>query len=257
MYSLVMNKTYSVNWTVGAGKTLTGATKIFMSEGDTVTFNMSYTPTDASVKIGLLTPKNTFLNYTRNNGSLSTTLSVIYLGVHQFRVQNTSDEDITITGTYTVSASSPFEYMFKSPYMATYLSSLYGEYRGNGDYHYAIDITTGTPGEIEGYPVYNTLSGEVIKNELFSDNVTTCVAIDHGNGYTSRFLHMYIDDNGLQCGDIVNTGEKIGTVSDEGSPGAYHLHYDINTIGAYAGTYLDEDNTIYPTLVFHGISFTS
>ena len=78
--------------------------------------------------------------------------------------------------------------MFKSPYMATYLSSLYGEYRGNGDYHYAIDITTGTPGEIEGYPVYNTLSGEVIKNELFSDNVTTCVAIDHGNGYTSRFL---------------------------------------------------------------------
>lgn len=35
------------------------------------------------------------------------------------------------------------------------------------------------------------------------------------------------------------------------------MHYDINTIGAYAGTYLDEDNTIDPTLVFHGISFTS
>lgn len=246
---------YSVNWTVAPGSTLTSNIKTFASSGDAIKFDLTYTPSNSSVAIGMVSC-GTFTYYTRTNGSLNVTLSTKYTGLHQFRVKNNSDSAITIKGTYRISATSEFEYMFKEPYMATYLSSTYGEERPEKN-HYAIDITTGTPGVIKNYPVYNALSGTVKKSGYFSDNVTTCVAVLHDNGITSRYLHMDIGNNGLAYNDYINTGVQVGKVSDRGSSSAYHLHYDLNTINATAGTNLNESNTIDPTLVFFDISFSS
>lgn len=224
--------------------------KSFMNVGDTMTFDLSYTPTSSNIKVGVLTPRNTFLNYTASNGTLSKTLSAVDCGVHQMRIQNPSTSSVSVTGTF--SFTTPFEYMFKitgsSPKIPSYISDTYR----SG--HYAIDITTGTAGEIEDYPVYNALSGKVIYNTVFSDGYITCVAVKHDNGWVSRYLHMNLANNGLSTGSTISTGSQVGKVSDKGSEGAYHLHYDINNSGNYYG--LTSSNTINPTILFPNISFT-
>ncbi len=225
-----------------------------MSTGDTMKFNLTYTPTTANVSIGVLTPRNTFRNYTVSNGKLSTTMTMNENGIFQMRIKNNSTSDVKFSGTYSFNATSPFEYMFKSDYMATHISSEYGKVRSDGT-HYAIDITTGVTGEIENYPVYNTLTGKVIKNGYFTDEVTTCVAITHTNGYTSRFLHMDLSNNDLSLNKNAETGEQIGKVSNKGCS-AYHLHLDVNTANTYNGPSLTANNTIDPKLLLPDISFT-
>ncbi|MDE7293247.1 MAG: M23 family metallopeptidase [Oscillospiraceae bacterium] len=250
-YSTTSNN-YSVNWTVKAGTITQCSLKQFMNAGDTMTFNLTYTPASASVKIGVLTPKNTFRNYTVSNGKLSQTMTMTDTGIYQFRIQNTSASDVKFSGTF--SFVTPFEYMFKGANVPKYLSSKYGEYR-NGRYHYAIDITTGVSGEINGYSVYNTLSGNVKYYGVFTSDPSTCAAIYHDNGYTSRFLHMSLLSN--KPSGYIETGTLIGYVSDIGSSGAYHLHYDVNNANTYNGPSLTEDNTVDPTILFPNVSFTS
>lgn len=48
------------------------------------------------------------------------------------RIKNNSTSDVKFSGTYSFNATSPFEYMFKSPKIATYISSEYGEVRSDG-----------------------------------------------------------------------------------------------------------------------------
>ena len=175
-------------------------------------------------------------------------------GIFQMRIKNNSTSDVKFSGTYSFNATSPFEYMFKSPKIATYISSEYGEVRSDGT-HYALDITTGVAGGIKDYPVYNTLTGTVIKNGYFTDGVTTCVAITHTNGYTSRFLHMDLSNNGLSLNGSAATGKQIGKVSNKGCS-AYHLHLDVNTANTYNGPSLTASNTIDPQLLFPDVSFT-
>ncbi len=248
------SKKYSVTWTVKAGASVRSSIKTYMSTGDTMKFDLTYTPTTSNVKIGVITPRDTFRNYSVSNGRLSTTMTMNENGIFQMCIKNNSSSDIKFSGTYSFNATCPFEYMFKSPKMATYISSEYGEVRSDGT-HYALDITTGVAGEIKDYPVYNTLTGTVIKNGYFTDNVTTCVAITHTNGYTSRFLHMNLSNNGLTLNGSVATGKQIGKVSNKGCS-AYHLHIDVNTANTYNGPSLTSSNTINPQLLFPDVSFT-
>lgn len=108
---------------------------MYMYVGDAITFDLTYTPaTNSNVRIGLLTPINTYRYYTRTNGNLtSTTMEINRPGVHKFRVVNNSTFDITITGTYTVSITFPEATTWFSQkssgvgttWNSTYLSSLY------------------------------------------------------------------------------------------------------------------------------------
>lgn len=247
-------KKYNLNWVVPAGGTKTSATKVYMTSGDTFTFNLTYTPANAKMEIGIIQPDKTFLHYTKTDGNLSSTLKVTQNGIYYLRLKNDSTSSVTFSGTYSFNANCPFEYMFKSDYMATNISSKYGEVRSDGT-HYAIDITTGVTGEIKNYPVYNTLTGKVIKNGYFTDKVTTCVAITHTNGYTSRFLHMDLSNNGLTLNKNAATGKQIGKVSNQGCS-AYHLHLDVNTANTYNGPSLTASNTVDPKLLFPDVSFT-
>ncbi len=148
-------------------------------------------------------------------------------------------------------APSSFQYMFKSPEMQTYISNPYG-WRGN-EFHKGIDITTGIPGEIEDYPVYCVLNGIIIKYGYFSDNITTCSAITHTNGQTTRSIHIKLSET-LFVNNFINTGTKIGTVSNKGcGPNNYHLHFDVNTINTSDGTILNSSNTIDPATLFPNI----
>lgn len=249
------SKTYSISsWSVAAGAQRESTVKVYMTSGDTFKFNITYTPTTANVEIGVVQPDKTFMRYTKSDGKLSATLTVSQNGIYYFKVKNNSSSTVNFSGTYSYSANCPFEYMFKSPKMATYISSKYGEVRSDGT-HYALDITTGVAGGIKDYPVYNTLTGKVIKNGYFTDNVTTCVAITHTNGYTSRFLHMDVSNNGLTLNGNAATGKQIGKVSNKGCS-AYHLHIDVNTANTYNGPSLTSSNTVDPQLLFPDVSFT-
>lgn len=253
-YSSTITKKYSINWTVKAGSESVAATKVYMSTGDQMIFDLKYTPTNAEIHTGVKTPRGTFRNYTDTNGTVSHTMTMNENGIFQMKIRNDSTKDVTFSGIYSFTATSPFDYMFKSPKMATYISSKYGEVRSDGT-HYALDITTGVAGEIENYPVYNTLTGTVIKNGYFSDNKTTCVAITHTNGYTSRFLHMDLTNNGVTLNGNAATGKQIGKVSNKGCS-AFHLHIDVNTANTYDGPSLTSSNTVDPQLLFPNISFT-
>ncbi|MCD7772310.1 MAG: M23 family metallopeptidase [Oscillospiraceae bacterium] len=241
-------------WTIPSGSAMVLDEKYFMSEGDTVNFNLSYTLASVSIRVGMYSATSGYEYKVASNGIFTETLTIDKAGVKYLRILNTSSTDVQVIGTYTVNTTSPFVYMFKSPYYASYLSSLYGESRSGGN-HYAIDITTGVPGQIKGYPVYNTCEGTVIFANVFSDEETTCVAVKHSNGFTSRFLHMDISSS-ISSKMELDPGELIGTVSDNGSTNAYHLHYDLNTLNNYYGTF-NTSNTIDPTYVFPDVTFTS
>lgn len=54
------------------------------------------------------------------------------------------------------------------------------------------------------------------------------VIILHGDGYTTKYLHMKDDSTSVQVGDLVRSGEKVG---ESGNTGRYttgaHLHFEI------------------------------
>ncbi|MCD8005762.1 MAG: M23 family metallopeptidase [Oscillospiraceae bacterium] len=254
---------YSVNatagetqivWTIPSGSAMVVEDKVFMSEGDTVIFNLSYTLASASIRVGVYSATSGYQYMTASNGLFVATLTIEEPGVKYIRILNTSSSEVQVIGTYTINATSPFTYMFTDTENDACLSSVYGEYRSGTDkYHYAIDII-GSKTAIKGRSVYNTLAGTVKYCELFSDGIT-CVAVLHENGLTSRYLHMDISSN-IYLGKYVATGEQVGTVSDKGSPNAFHLHYDLNTAGYVYGTYFSTSNTIDPTYVFPNVQFT-
>lgn len=81
-----------------------------------------------------------------------------------------------------------------------------------------------------GAPVYAALSGTVVKNS----NSYGEVAIDHGNGLSTRYLHM--SKRPLVPGTHVNAGQVIGgagSVGVGGKIGAFpnHLHFEVRKNG--------------------------
>jgi GH25 family lysozyme M1 (1,4-beta-N-acetylmuramidase) len=62
------------------------------------------------------------------------------------------------------------------------------------------------------------------------------IEIDHGNGYTTRYLHLYSRQSGLD-GISVNRGQVIGVSGDTGSPGSPHLHFEVRVNGVATDPY--------------------
>jgi murein DD-endopeptidase MepM/ murein hydrolase activator NlpD len=76
-----------------------------------------------------------------------------------------------------------------------------------------------------GDPVYATADGvvkEVTKSRKGLGNV---VAIDHGNGYVTRYAHLA--DIEVRKGRRVKAGTRIGYVGVSGNSFAPHLHYEV------------------------------
>jgi murein DD-endopeptidase MepM/ murein hydrolase activator NlpD len=107
------------------------------------------------------------------------------------------------------------------------ISSVFGlkrYYNGvfSGNYHNGVDIKASL-----GTPVKAITDGKVIIAEdakLFRVNGTT-VAIDHGQGLVSFYLHMSKLD--VKAGDIVKAGQKIGEVGSTGFSTGPHLHWGL------------------------------
>lgn len=122
-----------------------------------------------------------------------------------------------------------------------YISTEYGLRRyTNGETvpsrHSGLDIAAG-----EGTPIVAPNNGRVIFAEHLLNTGNTLV-IEHGGGLKSYFFHMH--DLQVAVGDLVQTGQPVGTVGTTGYSTGPHLHYEVR-IG---------NQTISPALLFSGDS---
>ncbi len=92
-------------------------------------------------------------------------------------------------------------------------------------FHYGVDL-----GGPKGTPIKATRSGKVTL-ATYSSSAGYYVKIDHGDGFTSIYMHMthYI----VKKGDKVEAGEVIGYMGSTGTSTGSHLHFGITYKGNY------------------------
>ena len=86
--------------------------------------------------------------------------------------------------------------------------------------HNGLDIIAPT-----GEPVYAVADGIVIEVVKSRKGLGNVVAIDHGNGYVTRYAHL--SDIETRKGRKVRRGTRIGYVGVSGNSFAPHLHYEV------------------------------
>ena len=102
--------------------------------------------------------------------------------------------------------------------------------------HTGVDIgalkvdENGTP--IKGDPIYATADGVVKRNGRTNSNSTRVEITLPYTTDTAVYEHANFI---VKTGESVKRGQIIGYMSDEGTPGEVHLHYEIRKNGEYAG----------------------
>lgn len=102
--------------------------------------------------------------------------------------------------------------------------------------HTALDLTTGTPGQIAGAPIFASKAGtlvEIRKAGSGDGGWGNAVLIRHddtkdtnGNCYYTRYAHMSTAPT-QKVGDKISQGDQVGTVGSTGKSTGYHLHFQI------------------------------
>jgi len=92
-----------------------------------------------------------------------------------------------------------------------------------GDFHKGVDIKAPQGRDVKAF-----VEGKVIIAEHFKLHGGT-VAIDHGQGLVSMYLHM--SKITAKVGNIVKSGDKIGEVGSTGYSTGPHLHWGVYVNG--------------------------
>lgn len=136
---------------------------------------------------------------------------------------------------------------------STRITSYFGERKISGvvSNHGAIDIGATCNDNV----VIAAKDGKVIKINDTCDNngyyknpcgtgLGNYVIIEHSDGNTSRYGHMYPNSITVQVGDEVKQGQKLGMVGNSGSSTGCHLHYEMrnNNVKLDPLKYVDPDN---------------
>lgn len=91
---------------------------------------------------------------------------------------------------------------------------------GRKQMHAGIDISNN-----RWTPIYATADGIVITDK-YSDSFGNYVAIDHGNGFITKYGHMHQDR--VKLGQFVRRGDHIGYQGSTGHSTGNHLHYEVH-----------------------------
>jgi murein DD-endopeptidase MepM/ murein hydrolase activator NlpD len=86
--------------------------------------------------------------------------------------------------------------------------------------HHGIDLS----GNI-GSDIISTANGRVTKVRISKHGYGNQVVIAHSDGYETRYAHMA--DVVVKVDDIVQAGDKIGTLGTTGMSTGPHLHYEV------------------------------
>ncbi len=126
-----------------------------------------------------------------------------------------------------------------------------GTYTYNG--HNAIDYTVANFARTDiGLPIVAAASGVVsdLNDGVFDRNTcpSTCnldagnwgnyVTVDHGNGWTTSYLHLRKNSIVVSEGDYVGTGAPLGLMGSSGNSSDAHLHFAVNYLGETVETYV-------------------
>lgn len=88
-----------------------------------------------------------------------------------------------------------------------------------GKMHYGIDISNG-----RWIPIFATADG-VVDIAKFSDTFGNYVAIDHGNGFLTKYGHMQA--YAVKPGQFVKRYQLIGYMGNTGLSAGTHVHYEV------------------------------
>ena len=109
----------------------------------------------------------------------------------------------------------------------SYQSSYFGEVRSSiGDYtpHKGHDYAAP-----RGTPIYAAAAGTVLIAG-YSSSAGNWVVISHGNGLTTKYMHMF-ERPYVSAGDKVVKGQHIGGVGTTGQSTGNHLHFQVEVNG--------------------------
>ncbi len=79
-------------------------------------------------------------------------------------------------------------------------------------------------------PIWAAQTGTVTRADFDSAGNGT-IAIDHGGGVATRYLHMYASGILVDVGDRVTGGQQIGHIGNSGQSEGCHLHYEVRVNG--------------------------
>lgn len=111
------------------------------------------------------------------------------------------------------------------------------QYFGGSNGHRGWDIST-TGGSGAGSPVV-AIDGGVVESAgwgVGSGTYGNVVTINHGNGYYSRYAHLY--SISVSAGQSVSKGQQLGIEGSTGNSSGTHLHIEILSGGPW-GTLID------------------
>lgn len=89
-------KDFSISIPAGASKGLKTSIPLASNEG--VTIQAYYSPSDAAVDVGLISPDGVFHYVPKTGGHIDTTLTVDSPGDYKFAIRNNSSKTITVSG---------------------------------------------------------------------------------------------------------------------------------------------------------------
>lgn len=98
MYESQTRATTRLNWDLSANTAYTGNTQMSMSVGETIRFNLAYSPSGANIKVGILQPDNTALVVQPANGTMNYSFTVKQRGIHKIYIRNASNYTVSVTG---------------------------------------------------------------------------------------------------------------------------------------------------------------
>lgn len=84
---------------IPAKSTVTMADGFYLTSGDTIKYNCTYTPKSASVDFGYIAPDGRFYFLNRTSGSINETIEVSQTGQYTLAIRNNENYDVTVTGT--------------------------------------------------------------------------------------------------------------------------------------------------------------
>jgi len=90
--------TERIEWDISAGATSQRAEAYSLEAGETVTINCSYTPMNASVDFGLITPDGHFRHANRTNGSINKEIKIYTRGKYRLAIRNNSNKTVSVFG---------------------------------------------------------------------------------------------------------------------------------------------------------------
>ncbi|MEF9916793.1 MAG: peptidoglycan DD-metalloendopeptidase family protein [Lachnospiraceae bacterium] len=111
---------------------------------------------------------------------------------------------------------------FTNPCPSGSVSSPFGP--RDGGFHKGLDLAAP-----EGSPIYAADSGYVAIAG-YSSSAGNWVVIDHGNGITTKYMHM-VSSPYVSSGQNVSRGQNIGAVGNTGNSFGNHLHFQVEVNG--------------------------